>query len=221
MADRLAAIAEAVVCLPTDICRLTNDYATERPHSWTPFETTSVTGPDAENGSWRINANDGKQMRLLVSSDTFATGHTKWTIEFYLSEKRWIGVGITASSSSSAIGDVNDLPDNWSICPCWQQRKMYVRHQKNWHLVCSFVVPDGRSQASFRIDFDADRILGSVFVAVYCNDTLLRRWILMDASTETHPRPTMPELASLRPFVAVNGLMQAVVRSGSDYSYSN
>jgi hypothetical protein len=219
-------IADAVICLPTELCKLTAAYLIEIPHKFTAFETVRTT--DKTDVETEIAGSAEVQpyvlpWRTMVSSESFAVGHLAWTIDFsWKSGSAWIGVGVTRSSVNHKPDEIAGV-DDWIIC-------LYGTDSYNGDSgvsVCHnglFTKPiklDKSGTGRFRVDCRANPADGTITASVAgLADPIT---IVTAVNTATYPsaevpfgwqQSDMPDFRFLRPCVVVAGLTKGTVRSG-------
>jgi hypothetical protein len=215
---RASAIAEAVLSLPIELCRLTNEYLTRLSHGWSTFE--SISAVETEAGVTKLVTTDVKfpePWRQLVSSNSFATGQLQWIVEFDVPNTGWIGVGVTMVPINTDVGisrlrqETVASEHDWLIYPSRLSRNISFRNGgvrlRLDDLLEVDVLPPFKKQPFARMEFDADADTGSIAVRVLVDGDFRFRQILLEASAS--------DFNLLRPCIFMSGGIYATIRSCS------
>jgi hypothetical protein len=188
--DRLAAAIDDGVGrrLPTELCRLTAAYLAEQPHTFEPFagsvEVQSTTA--AETAIVGLVDKSPFGWLTLVSTRTFETGCTRWTVEFkrsspqnYISQ---IAVGVTTRSANRGPTTNNNLPfsdlsdrNDWLLFVNRYPDRICKSHNAGSASVDEDVVPRSTATMSrFRFEFVADAATGRIVATILQPDAVDR-----------------------------------------------
>jgi hypothetical protein len=230
-----AAINAALRCLPKELCTIISNYLEQVPHRFQSFETVTV-GDVVRGGETisEIRSVDGWPFpwRLMVSSHSFTTGHSRLCVEFSLPETSWggwIGVGVTTSTANSgnagfqAFHTFSDLAqkENWFLVP-FTQNTCEVLHADMPYDTRTALMPEVRNQqmVDFRLEMYGNPIVGSIKIDVFRTVNGKHQphpkpiTLLIASSTDFLFRAGLPDFSLLRPCIALAGQMTVEVRSG-------
>jgi hypothetical protein len=242
------AVSAASACLPNHLCDLTADYACRRPYAWNNVNagnnassTTNVDDPTETIFS--CNGQDG--WSKFVSEVTVVDGQINWTIDIvFQAGGGRVAVGLTSSIGNAVRGSagIDEIADatTWLL-----YARMVVgygmdmaiinidainnRHQLKVLSSPQFEisVPSAAKAGTYGNDFPEIRLClsftvdpatGTIGVGWRRNELTIRKEpVVVKRHTGWFGRQR-PNFAGLRPFVAIQGIVEAVFRSGAGHT---